>query len=103
MLTTRQLALLRAALLFFEEEMTPHGPELSEPYFEEPLPEPLTAAEVRQLRDALRRCVLRYARLNRTATRLRHRELFSSVEEARHGTSGPPARVAAVLIFPDRT
>lgn len=61
MLTTRHLAIIRAALLFFDEEMSPHGLEVASPYFEEPLEEELAIDEVRQLWELLATVELRYA------------------------------------------
>jgi len=61
LLTKRQLAIIRAALQFFDEEMSPHGSDVARPYFEEPLEGELEAQEVGQLRELLRVVELRYA------------------------------------------
>ena len=57
-LTTFHLAVLRAAVLFFEEELCPHGVDVMRPYFDEPLPSAPSAGELRELRRFLQRCEL---------------------------------------------
>jgi len=60
LLTKRHLAIIRAALKFFDEEMSPHGPDVARPYFEEPLERGLEAEEVGLLRELLQTVELRY-------------------------------------------
>jgi len=52
MLTTRETATILAALLFWREEMCPHGRTIMRPYFahfKRPRTRPLSAEEIDQL------------------------------------------------------
>ncbi|WP_437192481.1 hypothetical protein [Planctomicrobium sp. SH527] len=60
MLAKRHLAIIRAALQFFDEELSAHAPDVARPYFEEPLEGELEADEVEQLRELLQTVELRY-------------------------------------------
>lgn len=77
MLTTRHLALIRAALQFFDEEISPHGPDGALPYFETPLEDDLTAEEVGQLRELLRTAELKYVRCDQSRTHVLTQELLT--------------------------
>lgn len=77
MLTKRHLAIIRAALQFFDEEMSPHRLDVAHPYFEEPLEEGLAIDEVRQLRELLRTLELRYVRCDRVETTVTNQELLT--------------------------
>jgi len=77
LLTKRHLAIIRAALLFFDEEISPHGPNVARPYFEEPLEEELEADEVEQLRTLLRTVELRYLCCDGTETTIPSQELLT--------------------------
>jgi|GEM_PF-3351989 len=57
MFNTRELATLLAALQFWREEITPHGPEIAEPYLVAigmPGVAPLRPAEIERLARRLR-------------------------------------------------
>ena len=56
-LSSRELATLLAALLYWQEEMCPHGREIMRPYFETlelQQFEPLSAEEIREVSRRLR-------------------------------------------------
>lgn len=56
-LTQREIATIRAALLFWREEMCPHDPAIMQPYFETVGCSdiaPLTASELENLSERLR-------------------------------------------------
>lgn len=97
MLTKQHLAIIRAALQFFDEEMSPHDPDVARPYFEETLEEELTIDEVPQLRELLRTVELRYVCCDRIGTTVTSQELMTleralSLENSFHG------RLATVLL-----
>lgn len=77
MLTKRHLAIIRAALLFFDEEMSPHDPDVARPYFEEPLEEELAIGEVRQLQELLQTVELRYLCCEETEATVPSQELLT--------------------------
>ena len=51
MLTARHVATVRAALLFWEEEMAASPPAFMRPFLDPPEMEPLSVDEVQELRD----------------------------------------------------
>jgi hypothetical protein len=53
MLTPRVLAAIRAALLFWMEEMAIHNPEVARPYWDTASFEPLSVSELESLRNQL--------------------------------------------------
>lgn len=75
MLTKRHLDLIRAALQFFDEEMSPPGPNVSTHCFDEPLESDLMAPETGALSELLRTRELRYTCCDRTGTPLSRQEL----------------------------
>jgi len=77
LLTTRDLAIIRAALQFFDEEISPHGPEVAKPYFETPLEDDLTAEEIGQLRELLQSTELSYVRCDQSRTHVLSQELLT--------------------------
>lgn len=97
MLTWRELATLRAALLFWKEEMCPHGEQSMQPYFDGPAVEPLSASEVDQLRAQLDPALVRYAQLDVATLQLVGGPLLTTPEEALL-TWGKAAHVATVLL-----
>ncbi|WP_437191540.1 hypothetical protein [Planctomicrobium sp. SH527] len=97
MLTTRHLAIIRAALQFFDEEISPHGAGGAFPYFEEPLEEHLQTEEFAQLRELLRSVELKYVRSDQTGTRILSHKLLTS-EEVQQRQSADPSRIATVIL-----
>lgn len=80
--TSRELAAIRAALLFWQEEMCPHGAALMRPYLEPAGVEPLAAAEIDSLRRVLRPENVRYALYDAPSGRLVTTRLFTADEAA---------------------
>lgn len=63
-LTSEQLAVIRAALQFWAEEVCPHGFDAALPYFDEVVDSTVVSTdEVTQLRRRLQCCELQYAAL----------------------------------------
>lgn len=100
MLTERNLRLIRAALMFYDEEMSPHGTETMNAYFDPPLEEPPSAAEIAELRSRLQNCRLRYAGCNAEATQLLSTTLDTVVEPVREIAAASRGQIACVLCFP---
>lgn len=99
MLQPRHLALIRAALQYWDEEQSPHGTEAFNGYVDESLPDgELTAEDVTFLRTLLRRCQLLYALCNDEGTGLISDRLFDTIASAEDVNSGAAAIVATVLI-----
>lgn len=65
MLTQRHLALVRAALQFFDEELVPSGMEVIRFYLDTPTDEEVTHLEIRTLRSMLKNAELKCGRFNR--------------------------------------
>jgi len=82
MLMRRDIAVIRAALQYFQDELCPHGPEVYRPYFDEPMDKPVKGEDVRRLRESLRNCEMRYLVCDRQASRAIHSELFTSIDRA---------------------
>ena len=95
MLTERQVATLQAALLYWQEEMCPHGESGMRPYLESPGLEPLSAAETAELCDQLKHNVC-YAVYDSAKERLAGSELFQECQEAQLAAGS--LTVAAVLL-----
>jgi hypothetical protein len=84
MLTTRQLATLRAALRFWSEEM--HTTAHMRPYFDTRKQVPLSQREIATLRKQLSSQQLRYAGFDELTGQLTSTELFARAELARSET-----------------
>lgn len=97
MLTKRHLAIIRAALLFFDEEMSPHGSDVVRPYFEERLERKLEADEVGLLRELLRTVELRYLCCEGTGGAVASQELLT-FEQAQDIQTLFDSRLATVLL-----
>ena len=95
MLTQTHLAVLRAALQFFDEELGPHGVNAMRPYFQEGLDEAVSRNDIAQLRELLRICEIRYVCCDREGTQVMHTGLFASADVARSFTA---EQVATVLL-----
>lgn len=101
MLTSRDLAVLRAALMFFDEEMSPHGAGAYRPYLPKRLRPDLRAQEVAELRNRLRTARVRYLCCDSTAAQAVTTRLFSQVTKAEALATAAGGRVVAVLVLPD--
>jgi len=95
MLTPRQVATLRAALLYWQEEMCPHGNEAMQSYLEPAGLDPLSEEETAELRDRLSSNV-RYAVYDMAKERLDGPELFLDIQEAKLAAGG--ANLATVIL-----
>jgi hypothetical protein len=98
MLTERELATIRAALTFWREEMHPHDDEeMLHPYFDASPVDPLTSAEIEELRALLQPERVRYAAFDRRTAAIQGDQLFASPEAALQA-AGPDAPLAVVLL-----
>jgi hypothetical protein len=61
MLTERELATVRAALRFWQEEICPHSAEIARAYLEPDDVQPLSAVQIERLREMLDPRAVRYA------------------------------------------
>lgn len=98
MLTRRHLAVIRAALQFFDEEFMPHGARAMRPYFDEPLRGTLKPLEIQSLRAFLRDCQLKYAGYDRVSGRLTDLKPSLSAKRVRRKTSDLGSQIAVVLL-----
>jgi hypothetical protein len=96
MLTPHDLAVLRTALHYFREELSPHGPTAIAPYLAEPLPEPcLTGQSIDRLHARLASCTLSWARCSPHRKTLLDGALLAPTESV---LSDAQSDLAAVLI-----
>ena len=98
MLTQSHLAVLRAALQFFDEELGPPGINAMRPYFHEGLNQEVSRNDIAQLRELLRTCELRYVCCNRAGTRVMRSRLFVSAEVSRSFEVDHADQIATVLL-----
>lgn len=99
MLTKRHLALVRAALQYFDEEMSPHGLRVMRPYFDEPLAAEFAEGEIQELRARLKDCVLAYVRYDARTMTLATTEPSLDMDDIRLNAADRPAEIATIL-FP---
>lgn len=95
MIYKREIETIRAALLFWQEEMCPHEAAVLRSYFQDVDIKPLTAAEIELLRADLATSV-RYALFNPTTGGLVSTQLESSPHDLLSGADDK--RVATVLL-----
>lgn len=100
MLTTYDLAVLRATVTYFEEELGPHGFESMRPYFVDPVPETWSIRDLTRLREFVRTCQLRYVALDQTSHEVVDTKLYETVNELQALLGSQDCRVASVLINP---
>lgn len=98
MLTRKHLAVLRAAMQYFDEELVPHGMDAMRPYLNETLEGEITPVDIRELQQFLRDIDLRYAVVNPFTKQAIPTVLYPSVDEATGASSEPSQRLAVVLI-----
>ena len=99
MLTRSQLAVLRAALQFFDEELGPHGINAMRPYFDKPPDEEISRSDLTKLRDLLRTCEVRYVCCDLAGTQVMHTGLHASADIARSFAARHVDQVATVLLM----
>ncbi|WP_339749668.1 hypothetical protein [uncultured Rubinisphaera sp.] len=90
MLTHKQLDLIRAALQYFDEELSPHGSTAIAEYV---TGETVTSEEVTDLRKLLGHCELRYVNCTPDAAALLDTQLLKSPQPA-------TGHFAAVMLLP---
>jgi hypothetical protein len=98
LLTPRNLTLLRAALKYFDEEMSPHGLDTAAAYFDEPMEPALSPAEIRALREYLAQCEVKYVLCAQDGSRIQNDQLTNTLEAAQALTAPLPGTIAAVLL-----
>ena len=99
MLTRSQLAVLRAALQFLDEELGPHGINAMRPYFDESTVEEISGSDLAQLRELLRTCEIRYICCNLAGTQVMRSGLYASADVAQSFTADHVDQIAAVLLY----
>ena len=100
MLTPHDMAVLRAAVTYFEEELGPHGIKAMRPYFVEPVPETWSTRDLARLREFLRTCQLRYIACDQAYLEVVDTKLNETVRELQALVSSQDCRLASVLINP---
>lgn len=98
-MTKCHLALIRAALQYFDEEMGPHGIRVMQPYFDEPLAAEFAEGEIRELRVRLKNSVVAYVRCDARTMTLATTELSLDMDNIRPNDAGQSAEIATIL-FP---
>ena len=93
-----QVTTIRAALLYWQEEMCPHGEEVRLPYLDAAITASLSAQEVADLRSRFTPAGVRYALYDHKQARLSSTEVFSQPELAVQQTSD--ATKVATLFLP---
>jgi len=92
LLTPKHLRLIKAALQYVDEELSPHGPAAYKPYM---TGETVTPDEVATLRNLLNRCELKYLQGPPDSGELEAGRLLDAAEE-----SAPD--LMTVLFFPSK-
>ena len=100
MLTPHDLAVLRAAVTYFEEELGPHGFESMRPYFVEPIPEEWSPRELTRLHEFLTTCQLRYVACSTSGEDVVETTLSESASDLLARVTTPSIRVGTVLLDP---
>ena len=95
MLGPSEIETMRAALLYWQQEICPHGETAAKPYFEESEARPLSASEIDTLRQTLASRV-RYAIYDEANQQLLTTALWSSGDDAAREAKGQG--VAAVIL-----
>lgn len=99
-MTKSHLALIRAALQYFDEEMSPHGNRVMRPYFDEPLAAEFAEGEILELRTRLKNCVLAYVRCDARTMILATTEPSLDIGDIGPNAGGQPAEIATILFPP---
>ena len=98
MLTASQLATVRAALLFWEEEMATNPADFMRPFLDPRDMKPLSVAEVQELRERFDPQAVRYAAWNRGTDTLADLRPFSDSDDARQQPR--PGNVVVTVLLP---
>ena len=102
MLTLHDLAVLRAAVTYFDEELGPHGIEAMRPYFVDSCPAEWSPRELTRLRNFLGNCQLRYIVYQPKSEAVVEAKLSISVGELQTLVTRPSFRLGTVLLEPPR-
>ncbi len=98
-LNTKHLAVIRAALEYWDNEMSPHAPIVYTAYFDEPIGDGGWVSDaVTALRARLPTCRLRYVHCSPDASTLLSNRLFQTLDEFQHSVAQESALIATVLI-----
>lgn len=98
-LTSNHLAVIRAALNYWNDEMSPHPPAVYTAYFEEAIGDGAWIGDaVTELRERLPTCRLRYARCSKEASTLLSNQLFETPEAGQHSVLQDAGLIATVLL-----
>ena len=98
MLGRPEIETMRAALLYWQEEISPHGEAAARPYLEGAAARALSAPEIDLLRTNLASSV-RYAACDPLGQRLLGTELWGSPEDAAVAAGG---HTVAIVLMPNR-
>ena len=100
MLTAKHLAVLRAALMFWDEEMSPHDPAIAAPYLSGPIRSGDWIKEtVAYLRSQLAVCQIRYVLSLPDGSSLISEQVFESLDQAQAAALSDSALIAALILF----
>src|SRR5688572_15991262 len=98
-LTSNHLAVIRAALEYWDDEMSPHDPSIYTAYFDQPIGNGEWIKEtVAELRTRLPTCRLRYVLCSPEGSALAGDHLLESIEETQKDLTMRPELMATVLI-----
>jgi hypothetical protein len=98
LLNDQHLILIRAALQYFDEELSPHGVEAMAAYLTTPSLDPAIVEQLSDLRTWLPHSRVAYACVQPASNRLAGDRLYDSPEEAEHAVEGTPSIVVPVLL-----
>lgn len=98
MLNDQHLILTRAALQYFDEELSPHGVEAMAAYFDPSSVDPAIAEQLSDLRTWLAQSRVAYVCVQPASNRLLDDRLFGSPEEAEQAVEGTQARAVPVIL-----
>lgn len=99
MLTEQHLSVIRAALLFWDEEMSPHDPAIAAPYLDQPVGSGDWIKEtVALLRQQFAVCRLRYVVCSWDGMSLQNDQIFGSLPNAQMAATGS-ATVATLILL----
>lgn len=98
MLTAKDLALIRASLLFFEEENS-QSQSIMQPYFGKDSCRGITTETICNLRNSLQKCRLSYILVDQRHLTLVTPQIYSSIARAQKAVSHRSIKVESVLLF----
>jgi hypothetical protein len=103
-LTPNHLAVIQAALEFWDDEMSPHDPGISTAYFQRPIGDgQWIKAAVSFFRSQLPVCELRYALLTSDGITLASDQSYGTPEVAQAVIADPFHRIGTFIIGPGQS